>query len=83
MKINSENAKRQRMIVRRMKSGKSLVGLLAGLAVSAAISGCKNPEWKKQVTISGQEVVCPEDHPADTRVVKEADERGARDAEKP
>ena len=84
MKINSENAKRQRMIVRRMKSGKTLVGLLAGLAVGATISGCKNPEWKKQVTISGQaEVVCPEDHPADTRVVKEADERGARDVEKP
>ena len=83
MKINSENAKRQRMIARRMKSGKPLVGLLAGIAVSAAISGCKDPEWKKQVTISGQEVVCPEDHPADTRVVKEADERGARDAEKP
>ena len=83
MKINFENAKRQRMIARQMKSGKSLVGLLAGLAVGATISGCKNPEWKKQVTISGQEVVCPEDHPADTRVVKEADERGARDAEKP
>ena len=83
MKINSENAKRQRAIARRMKSGKPLVGLLAGIAVSAAISGCKDPEWKKQVTISGQEVVCPEDHPADTRVVKEADERGARDAEKP
>ena len=82
MKINSENAKRQRLIVRRMKSGKTLVGLLAGLAVGTTISGCKNPEWKK-VTISGQEVVCPEDHPADTRVVKEADERGARDAEKP
>ena len=82
MKINSENAKRQRMIARRMKSGKPLVGLLAGIAVGATISGCKNPEWKK-VTISGQEVACPEDHPADTRVVKEADERGARDAEKP
>ena len=40
MKINSENAKRQRMIVRRMKSGKTLVGLLAGLAVGLAISGC-------------------------------------------
>lgn len=44
MKISSENAKRQRMIARRMKSGKPLVGLLAGIAVSAAISGCKNPE---------------------------------------
>ena len=44
MKISSENAKRQRMIARRMKSGKSLVGLLAGIAVGAAISGCKNPE---------------------------------------
>lgn len=40
MKINSENAKRQRMIARQMKSRKSLVGLLAGLAVGAAISGC-------------------------------------------
>lgn len=40
MKINSENAKRQRMIARRMKSGKTLVGLLAGLAVGLAISGC-------------------------------------------
>ena len=40
MKINSENAKRQRMIVRRMKSGKTLVGLLAGIAVGATISGC-------------------------------------------
>ena len=40
MKINSENVKRQRMIVRRVKSGKSLVGLLVGLAVGAATSGC-------------------------------------------
>ena len=40
MKINSENAKRQRTIARRMKSGKTLVGLLAGLAVGLAISGC-------------------------------------------
>lgn len=40
MKINSENVKRQRMIVRRLKSGKTLVGLLAGLAVGAATSGC-------------------------------------------
>ena len=40
MKINSENAKRQRTIARRMKSGKSLVGLLAGLAVGSATSGC-------------------------------------------
>ena len=40
MKINSENAKRQRMIARQMKSGKSLVGLLAGIAVGSATSGC-------------------------------------------
>ena len=40
MKINSENAKRQRMIVRRMKSGKPLSGLLAGVAVCSATSGC-------------------------------------------
>ena len=45
MKISSETAKRQRMIARRMKSAKPRVGLLAGIAVSAAISGCKNPEW--------------------------------------
>ena len=40
MKINFENAKRQRMIARQMKSGKSLVGLLAGIAVGSATSGC-------------------------------------------
>ena len=40
MKINSENAKRQRTIARRMKSGKPLAGLLAGVAVCSATSGC-------------------------------------------
>ena len=40
MKINSESAKRQRMIARRMKSGKPLAGLLAGVAVCSATSGC-------------------------------------------
>ena len=38
MKINSENAKRQRMIARRMKSGKPLAGLLAGIALGALLA---------------------------------------------
>ena len=40
MKVNSGNAKRQRTIARRMKSGKPLAGLLAGLAIGLAVSGC-------------------------------------------
>ena len=84
MKINSENAKRQRMITRRMKSGKSIAGLLAGLAVSAAISGCKNPDWRREGYMDTMGVVaCPDEQPAEVQTVKEADERGARDAEKP
>ena len=84
MKINSENAKRQRMIARRMKSGKPLVGLLAGLAVSAAISGCKNPDWRREGYMDTMGVIaCPDEQPAEIQAVKEADERGARDAEKP
>ena len=84
MKINSENVKRQRMITRRMKSGKSIAGLLAGLAVSAAISGCKNPDWRREGYMDTMGVVaCPDEQPAEVQTVKEADERGARDAEKP
>ena len=84
MKINSENAKRQRMIARRMKSGKPLVGLLAGLAVSAAISGCKNPDWRHEGDVDTMGVVaCPDEEPAEVQAVKEVGEGGARDAEKP
>ena len=75
MKINSESAKRQRMIVRRMKSGKTLVGLLAGLAVGAATSGCA-------VTMGHMEEV----RKRNAHVVKEAGVDGVRDigkAEKP
>ena len=86
MKINSENAKRQRTIARRMKSGKSLAGLLAGLAVSAAISGCKNPDWRKT---SGEHypdlmgvIACPDEQPAEIQAVKEVGEGGARSVRK-
>ena len=75
MKINSESAKRQRKIVRRMKSGKTLVGLLAGLAVGAATSGCA-------VTMGHMEEV----RKRNAHVVKEAGVDGVRDigkAEKP
>ena len=58
MKINCENAKRQRMIVRRMKSGKTLVGLLAGLAVSAAISGCSGDNLSCSDTGSIRVLAC-------------------------
>ena len=81
MKINSENAKRQRTIARRMKSGNPLVGLLAGLAVSAAISGCKNPDWRKT---SGENypdlmgaIACPDEQPAEVQAVKEVGDGGA------
>ena len=87
MKINSENAKRQRTIARRMKSGKSLVGLLAGLAVSAAISGCKNPEWEREGYVQTMGVLaCPDEQPAEVQAVKEIGVDGVRDigkAEKP
>ena len=87
MKINSENAKRQRTIARRMKSGKSLVGLLAGLAVSAAISGCKNPEWGREGYVQTMGVIaCPDEQPTDTHPVKEVgegDARNVREARKP
>ena len=87
MKINSENAKRQRTIARRMKSGKPLVGLLAGLAVSAAISGCKNPEWGREGYVQTKGVLaCPDEQPAEVQAVKEVGVDGVRDigkAEKP
>ena len=87
MKINSENAKRQRTIARRMKSGKPLVGLLAGLAVSAAISGCKNPEWGREGYVQTMGVLaCPDEQPAEVQAVKEVGVDGVRDigkAEKP
>ena len=83
MKINSENAKRQRMIARRMKSGKPLVGLLAGLAVSAAISGCKNPEWGREGYVQTMGVVaCPDEQPAEVQAVKEVGGSGARSVRK-
>lgn len=74
MKINSENAKRQRMIVRRMKSGKTLVGLLAGLAVSSATSGC----FYLPFGLAGD----PENYkprPADNHAVNEVGEDSVRD----
>ena len=80
MKINSENAKCQRMIARRMKSGRPLLGLLTGLAVSVAMSGCKNPEWRK----SSEEypdlmgaIACPDEQPAEVHAVKEVGGSGA------
>ena len=83
MTINSENAKRQRMIARRMKSGKPLVGLLAGLAVSAAISGCKNPEWGREGYVQTMGVLaCPDEQPAEVQAVKEVGESGARSVRK-
>ena len=83
MKINSENVKRQRMITRRMKSGKSIAGLLAGLAVSAAISGCKNPEWRHEGYMDTMGVVaCPDEQPAEAQTVKEVGEGGARSVRK-
>ena len=75
MKINSESAKRQRMVTRRIKSGNSLVGLLAGLAVGAATSGCA-------VTMGHMD----EMRKRNTHVVKEVGVDGVRDigkAEKP
>ena len=79
MKISSENAKRQRMIARRMKSGKPLAGLLAGLAVSAAISGCKNPDWRREGYMDTMGVVaCPDEQPAEVQAAKEVGEDGAR-----
>ena len=84
MKVNSEGAKRQRMIARRMKSGKPLVGLLAGLAVSAAISGCKNPDWRREGYMDTMGVVaCPDEQPAEVQTVKEVGEGGARNVKKP
>ena len=83
MKINSESTKRQRMITRRMKSGKSLAGLLAGLAVSAAISGCKNPDWRREGYMDTMGVVaCPDEQPAEVQAVKEVGEGGARSVRK-
>ena len=78
MKINSENAKRQRTIARRMKSGKPLAGLLAGLAVSAAISGCKKPEWRHEGYMDTMGVIaCPDEQPAQAQAVKEVGVSGA------
>ena len=83
MKINSENAKRQRMIARRMKSGKPLVGLLAGLAVSAAISGCKNPDWRREGYMDTMGVIaCPDEQPAEVQAVKEVGDGGACNVKK-
>ena len=83
MKINSENAKRQRTIARRMKSGKPLVGLLAGLTVSAAISGCKNPEWRHEGYMDTMGVIaCPDEQPAQADSAKVVGEGGAHDARK-
>ena len=67
MKINSENAKRQRAIARRMKSGKSLVGLLAGLAVGAAMTGCESSDGAL-----GGYFVGPVVPPAKTNAVEES-----------
>ena len=69
MKINSENAKRQRAIARRMKSGKPLVGLLAGLAVGAAMTGCDSSE-RDGMAIRG-DIACPVEPPAETNAVEE------------
>ena len=83
MKINSENATRQRLIARRMKSGKHLVGLLAGIAVSAAISGCKNPDWRREGYMDTMgAVACPDEQPAEVQTVKEVGEGGARSVRK-
>ena len=83
MKINSENATRQRMIARKMKSGKHLVGLLAGLAVNAAISGCKNPDWRHEGYMDTMGVVaCPDEQPAEDQAVKEVGGGGACNAKK-
>ena len=83
MKINSESTKRQRMITRRMKSGKSLAGLLAGLAVSAAISGCKNPDWRREGYMDTMGVVaCPDEQPAEVQAVKEVGGGCARSVRK-
>ena len=83
MKINSENAKRQRMIARRMKSGKPLVGLLAGIAVSAAISGCKNPDWRREGYMDTMGVIaCPDEQPTDAHAVNDVGEGGARSVRK-
>ena len=69
MKTNSENAKRQRAIARRMKSGKSLVGLLAGLVVGAAMTGCDSSE-RDGMAIRG-DIACPVEPPAETNAVEE------------
>lgn len=69
MKINSENAKRQRAIARRMKSGKPLVGLLAGIAVGAAMTGCASSE-RDGMAIRG-DIACPVEPPAETNAVEE------------
>ena len=83
MKINSENAKRQRTIARRMKSGKPLVGLLAGLAVGATISGCKNPDWRHEGYVDTMGVVaCPDEEPAEVQTVKEVGDGGACNVKK-
>ena len=67
MKINSENAKRQRAIARRMKSGKPLVGLLAGIAVGAAMTGCESSDGAL-----GGYFVGPVVPPAKTNAVEES-----------
>ena len=83
MKIKSENAKRQRMIARRMKSGKPLVGPLAGYAVSAAISGCKNPDWRREGYMDTMGVVaCPDERPTYAQAVNDVCEGGARSVRK-
>ena len=71
------------MIARRMKSGKPLVGLLAGIAVSAAISGCKNPDWRREGYMDTMGVVaCPDEEPAEVQAVKEVGEDGACNVKK-
>ena len=83
MRINSENAKRQRTIARRMKSGKPLVGLLAGIAVSAAMSGCKNPDWRREGYMDTMGVVaCPDEEPAEVQTAKEVGDGGACNVKK-
>lgn len=83
MTVNFEGAKRQRMIARRMKSGKPLVGLLAGIAVSAAISGCKNPDWRREGYMDTMGVIaCPDEQPAEVQAAKEVGEGGARSVRK-
>ena len=67
MKINSENAKRQRTIAKRIKSGKPLVGLLAGFAIGAAMTGCEQPK-----RIAGG-ISCSAEPPAETNAVEEVD----------